>query len=211
LLDAGNGSVRMLTGEGAERFAEAEGFNLIENGELVCDREKQRFEELRAKAESVHPSQSFLPGASTLDVNAESSGHDTVGCVVRDRQGCFAAATSTGGTPFKPPGRVGDSPLPGAGFYANDQGAVSSTGWGEAIAAVVLTHSILRDVENGSNAEEAARRHLTRTHRRIQNPDGEGACAGVIVVTGEQAVWAHTTPRMARAVWRAGGPVWMDV
>ena len=211
LLDAGNGSVRMLTGAGAERFAEAEGFDLIDNSELVCDREQDRFDELQAKAQSVHPSHSFLPGASSLSARETNGGHDTVGCVVRDTQGRFAAATSTGGTPFKPPGRVGDSPLPGAGFYANEWGAVSSTGWGEAIAAVVLAYSILRDVEQGSAAEEAARRELSRMHRRIQNPHGSGACGGAIIITGEHAVWAHTTPRMARAIWRDGEPVWLDV
>lgn len=215
LLDAGNGSVRMLTGAGAERFAEAEGFDLIDNRELVCDREQRRFDALQSKAQSVHPSESFLPGAPPSNVgeagSGHASGHDTVGCVVRDMHGQFAAATSTGGTPFKPPGRVGDSPLPGAGFYANDRGAVSSTGWGEAIAAVVLAHSILRDVEDGHAAEKAARRHLSNMHRRIHNPEGDGACGGAIIVTGEHAVWAHTTPRMARAVWRDGESVWMDV
>jgi L-asparaginase / beta-aspartyl-peptidase len=211
LLDAGNGSVRMLTGVGAERFAEAEGFDLIDNGELVCDREQKRFDELQAQAQSVHPSEAFLPGAPSVDGDAASPGHDTVGCVVRDTRGQFAAATSTGGTPFKPPGRIGDSPLPGAGFYANERGAVSSTGWGEAIAAVVLAHSILRDVEEGSAAEEAARRELSRMHRRIQNPDGSGACGGVIILTGKHAVWAHTTPRMARAIWRGGEPIWLNV
>ncbi len=211
LLDAGNGSVRMLTGDGAERFAEAEGFDLIDNLELVCDRERARFDEIHAKARSAHSSRSFLPDASSFEADAARSAHDTVGCVVRDTQGRFAAATSTGGTPFKPPGRVGDSPLPGAGFYANELGAVSSTGWGEAIAAVVLAHSILRDVEEGSTAEEAARRELERMHARIQNSNGDGACGGAIIVTDKHAVWAHTTPRMARAIWRDGEPVCVHV
>lgn len=210
LLDVGNGSVRMLAGHGAERFAEAEGFDLIANEELVCDREQNRFETLREQAGSAHPSQSFLPGIPSLE-NPAAGGHDTVGCVVRDVKGHFAAATSTGGTPFKPPGRVGDSPLPGAGFYANHVGAVSSTGWGEAIAAVVLAHSILRNVADGESAERAARRELLRMNRRIQNPEGEGACGGAIVVTIDQALWAYTTPRMARAVWRDGESVWLDV
>lgn len=212
LLDAGKGAVRMLAGEGAERFAEAEGFDLVENDTLICERERQRFESLRASVEDVHTSASFLPGA---DVRSRSiTGHagcDTVGCVVRDDEGRFAAATSTGGTPFKPPGRVGDSPLPGSGFYANRFGAVSSTGWGEAIAAVVLAYSILRSVETGEEAERAARDALSEMNARICNPDGEGARGGAIVLTRDHAVWAHTTPRMARAVWREGHDTYVEV
>ena len=227
LLDAGEGAVRMLAGEGAERFAEAEGFDLVENDALICERERKRFESLRASVDDVHTSASFLPGAGVHNRSAQSraaqnsagqngttqnvAGCDTVGCVVRDEEGRFAAATSTGGTPFKPPGRVGDSPLPGSGFYANRVGAVSSTGWGEAIAAVVLAHSILQSVKNGEEAEQAARDALSEMNRRIRNPDGEGARGGAIVLTGSHAVWAHTTPRMARAVWREGHGTYVEV
>jgi len=217
LLDAGEGAVRMLAGEGAERFAEAEGFDLVKNDALICERERKRFELLRAAVDEVHTSVSFLPGAGVHNHSAQSraaqsdAGCDTVGCVVRDPDGHFAAATSTGGTPFKPPGRVGDSPLPGSGFYANRVGAVSSTGWGEAIAAVVLAHSILQSVKNGEEAEPAARDALSEMNRRIRNPDGEGARGGAIVLTGSHAVWAHTTPRMAQAVWRKGHDTYVEV
>lgn len=222
LLDAGEGAVRMLAGDGAERFAEAEGFDLVENNALICERERERFESLRASVDEVHTSASFLPGAGVHNPSAQNStaqnstaqndaGCDTVGCVVRDEEGRFAAATSTGGTPFKPSGRVGDSPLPGSGFYANRVGAVSSTGWGEAIAAVVLAHSILQSVKNGDEAEPAARDALSEMNRRIRNPDGKGARGGAIVLTGSHAVWAHTTPRMARAVWREGHGTYVEV
>src|SRR6185503_5833435 len=68
--------------------------------------------------------------------------YGTVGAVALDRRGRVGAATSTGGTQHKAPGRVGDSPIVGAGTYADDRaGAVSCTGWGEGILRVVLAKS----------------------------------------------------------------------
>jgi len=201
LLDAGEGQVRMLAGEGAERFAAAEGFELVDNNTLVSDRERERYERLRDQAATVHTSDSFLPGAVDPKTGERlpDAGHDTVGCVVCDTDGHLAAATSTGGTPFKPPGRVGDSPLPGAGFYADEDVAVSCTGWGEAIAAVVLAHDIAGRIHRGTAAEPAARAALTRMHDRVTGPSGRGARGGCIVCTSTEAAIAYTTPRMARA------------
>ena len=198
LLTEGEGRVRMLAGEGAERFAKAQGFGLIPNDQLVCPRERQRYERLRRQAEADHPSRPFLSGVSGLD------GGDTVGAVARDASGHLAAATSTGGTPFKPPGRVGDSPLPGAGFYADEHVAVSATGWGEAIAAVELARSVRERVRDGVSVETAARTSLARMHEQVESPDGEGATGGCIVVTPSDAAVAFTTPRMARG-WTTDG------
>lgn len=192
LLTDGEGRVRMLAGEGAERFARAQGMDLVPNEHLICPREQQRYDRIRQQAEAEHPSRSFLPGIS------DPQGADTVGAVARDAKGRLAAATSTGGTPFKPPGRVGDSPLPGAGFYADDHVAVSATGWGEAIAAVGLAREVRERVRNGATAEEAARGSLSRMHEHVASPDGEGATGGCIVVTPGDAAYAFTTPRMAR-------------
>lgn len=207
LLEAGEGRVRMLTGAGAERFAEAEGMELVENHRLVCDRERERYERLREQAKAEHPSTSFLPGAPDA-----AAGADTVGCVARDQNSTLAAATSTGGTPFKPPGRVGDSPLPGAGFYATTGGAASATGWGEAIAAVVLSSRAVDALDDGAHPEQVARRGLTHMHESVTNPDGEGATGGLLLMDAEgRAGWAYTTPRMARAGWQQGEGAWIDV
>lgn len=195
LLTEGEGRVRMLAGEGAERFAEAQGGSLVPNADLVCPREKKRHERIRQQADADHPSQSFLPGLSNL------GGADTVGAVARDEAGRLAAATSTGGTPFKPAGRVGDSPLPGAGFYADEHVAVSATGWGEAIAAVGLARTVRERVRNGASAQRAARGSLARMHEQVESPEGDGATGGCIVVTPDDAAVAFTTPRMARG-WR---------
>jgi beta-aspartyl-peptidase (threonine type) len=192
LLTDGEGRVRMLAGEGAERFAEAQGMGLVPNAQLICPREQQRYERTRKQAEADHPSQSFLPGVSNL------AGADTVGAVARDAGGDLAAVTSTGGTPFKPPGRVGDSPLPGAGFYADAHAAVSATGWGEAIAAVGLARDVRERIRRGATAETAARRALQHMHDCVESPEGEGATGGCIVVTPSDAAAAFATPRMAR-------------
>jgi beta-aspartyl-peptidase (threonine type) len=207
LLDAGEGRVRMLAGEGAERFAEAEGMDLVDNSHLVCDRERERYEKLRTQAEAKHPSTSFLPGAPNSDAGA-----DTVGCVARDREGQLAAATSTGGTPFKPPGRVGDSPLPGAGFYATTGGAASATGWGEAIAAVVLSSRAVGALDDNTSPEEVARRRLRHMHTSVANPEGEGATGGLLLLDADgRGAWAYTTPRMARAGWQLDCEPWVDI
>lgn len=85
---------------------------------------------------------------------------DTVGAVARDRRGRFAAGTSTGGTAFMLPGRVGDSPIVGAGLYAGPRGAVSVTGIGEEIIKRVLSKFVYDWIAEGLPARKAAARGL---------------------------------------------------
>jgi beta-aspartyl-peptidase (threonine type) len=195
LLRADHARMRMVAADGADRFAAAQGMDRVPNEELIHPRERRRHERLRAQAETEHPSRSFLPQ------EVRPGGRDTVGAVMRDASGSLAAGTSTGGTPFKPPGRVGDAPIPGAGFYADASVAVSTTGWGEAIAAVGLARDIRERVRDGATAHAAARASLRQMHDRIASPDGDGATGGCIVVTPDDAAVAFTTPRMARG-WR---------
>lgn len=191
LLHHGNGQAALLAGNGAEAFAERMGYTLIDNEALICDRERARYARHRAEAE-VDSSDSFLPPAGPSD---------TVGAVVRDANGRLAAGTSTGGTPFKWPGRVGDSPLPGAGYYATKDAAACATGWGEAIAGHSLCVRAVDAVAAGNAPQAVAERLLTSMHERYTHPRGEGARAGLLVLpaTGPGA-WAFTTPRMARGV-----------
>ena len=86
--------------------------------------------------------------------------HDTVGAVARDRRGRFAAGTSTGGTSFMLPGRVGDSPIVGAGLYAGPHGAVSVTGIGEEIIKQVLSKFVYDRMADGLAPQKAAERGL---------------------------------------------------
>ena len=104
---------------------------------------------------------------------------DTVGAVAIDKKGNIASGTSTGGTPNKYPGRVGDSPLIGAGHYAdNSIGGVSTSGWGEAMIKVVMAKTVVDLMEaNGLDPEKAAQDGLKVLVRKV---DGYG---GIIALS----------------------------
>lgn len=204
LLVESDGQARVLTREGAERFAVEEGFALVDNETLVCPRERARFEALERAADGFHTSHTFLPRTPAP--------RDTVGCVVKDRANRVAVATSTGGTPFAPAGRVGDAPLPGAGFYANRHAAASATGWGEAIAAMALSVRSVDAATGGMFPEAAICYLLAEMYEAVTNKEGEGATGGLILMSASgAAAWAFTTPRMARAGWRAGEEPWIAI
>ncbi|MBK9385320.1 MAG: isoaspartyl peptidase/L-asparaginase [Planctomycetes bacterium] len=124
----------------------------------------------------------------------ERAASDTVGAVARDREGRFAAATSTGGAPRKPAGRVGDSPIPSAGFYAWDRlGAASTTGHGESILKVALALRAVEGLERFSTrvAAEAA---IAEMFARC------GGRGGLILLAPEgPPAFAHNTAHMAVA------------
>jgi beta-aspartyl-peptidase (threonine type) len=116
-----------------------------------------------------------------------------VGAVAYDARGHLAAGTSTGGTLYKHPGRVGDSPLIGCGCYADDEaGAVSSTGEGEAIMRIVMAKTAVEWLRAGRSAQATADESLVLLRER-----GRGA-GGIILIdkTGTPG-FAHTTSRMA--------------
>jgi L-asparaginase / beta-aspartyl-peptidase len=177
-----------FVGEGAEQFAAGLGIELIDNQELVIDRERKRLAEAKAKAAAGERDLTF-------------AGHDTVGAVALDSNGHLAAATSTGGTINKTPGRVGDSSLIGCGCYADDQsGAVSCTGWGEPIMKLVLGKWATDRIASGSTPELAAREAIGYLNSRL---DGHG---GMILLDarGRYGI-AHNTPRMAWGVRTKSG------
>lgn len=204
LMKHSDGQARLLAGGGAEAYAEAAGFDLVDPAALLHPREQARFEQLREKAR-YHSSYAFLNRERRLP-------QGTVGCIARDRTGRLAAATSTGGTPFRPPGRIGDSPLVGAGVYADAHAAVSATGWGEAIMTVLLAGRTADRMAQGAPPEEAARQGLEQMARQVRNVDGTPATGGLIALGADgQAAWAFTTPRMARACWVPGQDVWIAV
>jgi beta-aspartyl-peptidase (threonine type) len=119
-----------------------------------------------------------------------------VGAVALDAEGNIAAATSTGGTLNKAPGRVGDSSLIGCGCYAdNRSAAVSTTGWGEPMMKLVLAKWTADRVEDGQAPQEAAQQALFYMKKRL---NGHG---GIIIVdTAGRIGVAHNTPRMAWAL-----------
>jgi len=119
--------------------------------------------------------------------------HDTVGAVALDAHGNLAAATSTGGTLNKTPGRVGDSSLIGCGCYADNlSAAVSLTGWGEPIMKLVLGKWATDRVASGTAPELAAREAISYLFNRL------GGHGGIILLGPDGRFgFAHNTPAMA--------------
>ncbi len=187
-----------FVGQGAEEFAQAHGLPLIDNAELVLDRERRRLAEAQARENAGTPDNTFSgrPPAEPPD------SHDTVGAVALDQHGRLAAATSTGGTLNKDPGRVGDSSLIGCGCYAdNASAAVSLTGWGEPIMKLVLGKWSTDRVLGGGSPEQVAPDAMAYLFRRL------GGHGGIILLSPDGRYgMAHNTPRMAWGVHTADGP-----
>ncbi len=187
-----------FVGEGAEEFAQTHGVPLIDNAELVLDRERRRLAEAQARETSGAPDRTF----SGHSEHEPPGGHDTVGAVAIDLHGGLAAATSTGGTLNKDPGRVGDSSLIGCGCYAdNASAAVSLTGWGEPIMKLVLGKWATDRVLGGSSPEQVAPDAIAYLFRRL------GGHGGIILLAPDGRYGlAHNTPRMAWGVHTTDGP-----
>ena len=175
--------------EGAERFAAEHGIPLCRNEDLIIPREVER---LRKYQQAAADRESANDGN---DLFAPSISHDTVGAVALDRSGNIAAATSTGGTLNKAPGRLGDSSLIGCGCYADNlSAAASTTGWGEPIMKLVLAKWTADRVLAGNLPEWAAQEAMNYLKQRL---NGHG---GIIVLNAQgQFGIAHNTPRMAWA------------
>jgi beta-aspartyl-peptidase (threonine type) len=186
-----------FVGRDAEEFAASHGMQLVDNSALVIDRERERLAEAQRKEQAGLPDETF--SGNTLSGNLES--HDTVGAVALDARGNLAAATSTGGTLNKAPGRVGDSSLIGCGCYAdNHSAAVSLTGWGEPIMKLVLGKWAVDRVGAGTAPAQAADDSIAYLFRRL------GGHGGIILLgpDGRYGI-AHNTPRMAWGVQTAAG------
>ena len=165
----------MLVGDGALAFARAVGVPECDVAALITDRQRRRHAELTQRP-------SPLGG--------------TVGAVALDRGGTIAAATSTGGTAGKAPGRVGDSALIGCGTYAESSvGGVSCTGDGEAIIRVVLGHRALAYLKDAGDPEYAAR---VAVDLLVEEGRGQG---GLILLDWRgRAGYASSTPLMPVAI-----------
>jgi L-asparaginase / beta-aspartyl-peptidase len=163
----------LLVGEGARHFAAAQGVERCEPGALI-------------------PPCPDGPEKTTHD-------HDTVGCVALDSSGRIAAGTSTGGLDDTLPGRVGDSPLPGCGFYADDQvGGVAFSGDGECIARTLLAARVMQALEAGADPRHAigvSLKHLERVG---------GEAGGIVLDRLGRVGWAHNNSHFAVA-WVADG------
>ena len=183
----------MLVAEGAERFAKEQGIALCSPEDLVSEAEREAW--MKCKQDKHAP--------------MFHRGHEqgTVGAVAIDRNGNLFAATSTGGTCCKLPGRVGDSPLIGCGCYADSEaGGVSCTGYGEAIMKIVMAKTAVdllhqsetcvdspADASCGvSSAQLAARQAVHLLARRTHGTGGL-----ILLDRNGNPGFAFNTPRMA--------------
>jgi beta-aspartyl-peptidase (threonine type) len=194
----------MLVAEGAERYAKSHGISLCDPKELIAEAEWKAWQQCKKDKHAA----------------ANHRGHEqgTVGAVAIDSHGALFAATSTGGTCCKLPGRIGDSPLIGCGCYADSEaGGVSSTGYGEAIMKVVMAKAavdLLRTANTATTltgaqqaapqpgspsvvsapitATQAAQKTIALFAKRTQ------ATAGLILLDRDgNPGFAFNTPRMA--------------
>lgn len=173
-----------LSGEGADRFAAASGLEQVGNDFFVLPERRRQLEE-----------------AVSAGADADPIKYGTVGAVAVDNHGHVGAATSTGGVTAKRWGRIGDSPLIGAGTYADDRSAaVSATGSGEYFIRAVAAHQLSDRVHLGGQSLQQA---LDAVLADIAALGGKG---GLIAVapTGE-AAWGFTTPAMYRGQTNAAG------
>jgi beta-aspartyl-peptidase (threonine type) len=171
-----------LVGEGAQKFLREHNFPEIRTEDLLTKRELIYYRKIKHDLK-FRTKQPFEPKPM-----------GTVGAVAMDMYGNFAAATSTGGTSRKLPGRVGDSPIIGAGGYAdNKTGGVSATGFGEAIMKILLSKYVcdLFEVKTGM---EACKNGIEELQDRVE---GLGGVIG-ITKNGDYA-YAYNTPYMAFA------------
>lgn len=150
----------MLAGAGAEAFAESQGMSFVAKSHFFTQR---RWESLQRAKET--------------DELSAADQHGTVGAVALDAYGHLAAATSTGGLTNKAPGRIGDSPIIGAGTYADRQCAVSATGHGEFFIRHAVAHDICARVRYTAQPIAQAAGDV------IHHLDAQGAQGGVIAVT----------------------------
>jgi beta-aspartyl-peptidase (threonine type) len=178
-----------LVADGAERFARGAGMGLCDQEELVVPRERALWEQKRAESAPASPGIVF--GAAVKNKAAA----DTVGAVALDDSGNLAVGNSTGGTFYKAPGRVGDTPIIGCGLYADNMlGAAACTGWGEQIMKTVLAKTTVDQIALLRSAREAARVAIAYFKHRI------GGLGGVICVSPDgQIGLAHSTPYLAHA------------
>jgi L-asparaginase / beta-aspartyl-peptidase len=168
----------MLVADGAERFAKSQGIALCDGKELIAEVEWKAWQQCKKDKHAAEHHRGHEQG--------------TVGAVAVDSRGALFAATSTGGTCCKLPGRVGDSPLIGCGCYADaEAGGVSSTGYGEAIMKVVMAKTavdFLRHYDAKKSAQETIALFAKRTH----------ATAGLVLLDRQgNPGFAFNTPRMA--------------
>lgn len=176
----------MLSASGAEEFAKLHDLEFVENSYFITERRKKALESSKAREQGVTSNEFYLSN--------EKFG--TVGCAALDKEGNLAAGTSTGGMTNKKYGRIGDSPIIGAGTYANNKTcAISATGHGEYFIRNVVAHDISAMMEyQGISLKQAAQRVI---QKKLTDLGGTGGIIGID--SKGKVVMEFNTPGMFRA------------
>ncbi|GAA3766272.1 isoaspartyl peptidase/L-asparaginase [Terriglobus aquaticus] len=202
-----------LVGAGADEFAASVGLEQVPNSYFFTERRWESFvNQMKKEGRPVPPRPAGAPpapGAPQADLETpDAHKYGTTGIAVRDRRGNVAAGTTTGGTQGKQFGRVGDTPVIGAGTYAsNDSCAVSATGTGEYFIRLTVASRICslvqyRGMPLQAAMDEVGQKQLTAIH-------GDG---GVIGLTPDgQMAWSFNTPGMFRGKLVEGGQIQLGI
>ena len=190
----------LLAGDGAEDFATSQGVTRVPNDSFITPRRRKMLDDhLKEQAAKPAAAASPLP-IDTLAPASPQHRFGTVGCVVRDTKGNLAAATSTGGMTGKRFGRIGDSPLIGAGNYAsNTTCAISCTGTGEQFIRHGVARMVAARMELAGESVDQAARHLV--FKTLSPDDG-----GLIAVSRDGSIsMPYNSEGMFRAAASSGG------
>ena len=203
----------MLIGAGADAFAAQAGLEQVDPSYFFTERRWQGLiKQLRKENRPIPARPAGAPPEPAEPMSAieppDAHKYGTVGVVALDKQGNIAAGTSTGGVQAKLWGRVGDSPIIGAGTYASNQScAVSGTGTGEYFIRLTVAREVCDLVRfKGMKLQDAADQVI---HKELQDLKGDG---GIIAIAPDgQMAWSFNTPGMYRAKLAEGGKLQIGV
>ena len=191
----------MLAGPNADKFAASKGLEQVDNSYFFTERRWEGLiKQLQKEGKPIPPRPEGAPPAPekplTMIEPPDAHKWGTVGVVALDEAGNIAAGTSTGGLQAKLPGRIGDSPIIGAGTYASNHScAVSGTGTGEYFIRLTVAREICALVEDKHMKLQAAADEVI--HKQLESLHGDG---GIIAIAPDgQAAWSFNTPGMYRA------------
>ena len=186
----------MLVGSGAQQFAVAEGFPLEE--QKLSPAAEKSYQEWLKKSEYKPPAiniENKQGGHGPFAPNKLSNGewnHDTIGMVAMDANGNLSGSCTTSGAGFKMRGRLGDSPIIGAGLFVdNEVGACTATGQGEDVIRVAGSHSVVELMRQGLSPEQACRKVIERIIR-IKGAKAKDIQVGFLAINkkGQVGAWA---------------------
>lgn len=193
----------MLSGHGAETFAKAQGLEIVAPNYFFIEQKLKSLKRVQASEKNKV--------ASFFDADLQDSKFGTVGCAALDKHGNLAAGTSTGGMTNKRWGRIGDSPIIGAGTYANNNTcAVSGTGWGEFFIRGMVAYDISALMEyKGFSLKDAAKEVIQNKLPFIGN---QGATGGIVAIDKNGNMVAEfNTQGMFRATMNENGELYVGM